>query len=131
MQLVHQFINPRDWVLVLYDFLVQILVVYAHSQCSILLLHQNHQRSKGDGTWSKETQVKEFLDGIINLILELIWMFVGMNFYRKCSNFKLNYVLNSMVRWPFMWEVFKKPLMLVQQFFLCLWGGRKHLLKFP
>ena len=97
MWLIYQLINPRDWVLVLYGFLVHIMVVYAHSKCSILLLHQNHQRSKGDGTWSKETQVKEFLDGIINLILELIWMLVGIIFYRMCANFYFNYVLNFTV----------------------------------
>ena len=42
-------------------------------------------------------------------------MLVGVYFYRKCTKFQLNYVLNAMVMWPAMWKVFKKPFVFAQQ----------------
>ena len=112
-----QLINVENWVPVLYGLLVQGPTIYAHPKCLILLLHQNHRRSKGSGTWSNETQLKEFFDGILNIILEFLWMLSGVYFYGKCSNFQLNYVLNATASLPAMWEVFKKTLMLMKHIF--------------
>ena len=42
-------------------------------------------------------------------------MHVGVDFYWKCANFKLNLVFNYTFRWPSKWKVLKNPLVLVQQ----------------
>ena len=66
------------------------------------------------GAWYNEAQLKELLDGLLNLILEYFFMLVGVYFYWKCTNFQLNYVFNSMVSWPSVWKVFKNPLVLLK-----------------
>ena len=111
--LVHAF-HPsnhqsKDWVSILHGFMVQFPVVYAHFECPTLLLHQKHRRIKRNGAYSNEAQLKELLDGILNLILEPLWMLEGVYFYQKCTKFQFNFVLNTIVRLPSMWKVLKKP----------------------
>ena len=117
MQLIHNLINSGNWVTVLYCLLVQISVINTHPECPILLLHQNHRRSKRTRTWSDEAQLKELVNGLLNFILESLWMLVGVYFDWKCIRFQLNPLFNATVWWPTMWKVFKNPLMLVEQFF--------------
>ena len=41
-QLIHEFINPGYRVPVIHSLLVQGPIIYAHPQCAIFLLYQNH-----------------------------------------------------------------------------------------
>ena len=68
-QLVHQLIDHRYGVPILQGLLVQGPVVNAHLQCTILLLHQHHRRSKRTRARSNVPKSQKLLDSPLNLIL--------------------------------------------------------------
>ena len=60
-QLVKQVINPRQGIFVLHGDLVQLSVVNAQSQTSILLLHEQHRGSPGRHARSDVPLVEKLL----------------------------------------------------------------------
>ena len=102
MQLIHRIINSGNWVPILYCLLIQRSVTNTHPKCPILILHQNHRRSRGTRACYNEDQLKQILDVLLNFILESLWILIGVDFYWRCTSFQLSHVFNAMVRWPAM-----------------------------
>ena len=61
MLLIEQVINARKRILVLYGYLVQLPVVYAHPKTPILLLYKQNRSTPRRCTWSNEAFTQQLL----------------------------------------------------------------------
>jgi hypothetical protein len=99
VQLIQKLVDPGNRVPVLDRLLIQCSIVNAHPHCAILLLHQHYRRSEWTRARPDVSHLQQFLNGLLNLILEFLWMPVGSGDHRFFSLFQFNSVLKSPVWW--------------------------------
>jgi hypothetical protein len=79
-QFVHQLIDPRNWVIVLYGFLVKGLLIISYSQGVVLLFYQYYRRSKVTRDRSNVTHLDQNLDSFLNIVFVSFGMSMGVGY---------------------------------------------------